>query len=139
MSKETTHPPYRIFIVDDDAFLLDMYATKFTQQGFVVTPCSGTLSALEKLRGGETPEIILADLVMPGMDGFAFLEEVQKTKLAPGALVIILSNLGQQEDIDRGFHLGATGYIIKASATPSEVVKRVLEEMEKREKAKEKV
>ncbi len=125
---------YNVFVIDDDAFLLDMYALKFSQKNFQVTSASGTLAALEKLRSGYVPDIIVVDLVMPAMDGFEFLEVVKKEELAKGALIIILSNLGQQEDIDRGLALGAAGYIIKASATPSEVVAKVLETIEKKKK-----
>ena len=132
MLKESSN--HNILIIDDDSFLLDMYALKFSQKNFSVTTASGTLGALEKLRGGLTPEIIVVDLVMPAMDGFEFLEVVRTEGLAEGALVIILSNLGQQEDIDRGLKLGASGYIIKASATPSEVVEKVLETIEKKSK-----
>lgn len=132
MVKESSN--HNILIIDDDSFLLDMYALKFSQKNFNVTTASGTLGALEKLRGGLTPEIIVVDLVMPAMDGFEFLEVVRTEGLAEGALVIILSNLGQQEDIDRGLKLGASGYIIKASATPSEVVEKVLETIEKKSK-----
>ncbi len=124
---------YSVLVIDDDAFLLDMYALKFSQKNFLVTSASGTLQALEKLRTGFVPDIIVVDLVMPAMDGFEFLEVVKKDGLAPSALIIILSNLGQQEDIDRGFALGASGYIIKASATPSEVVSKVLETIEHKE------
>ena len=130
MAQETTNGP-RVFVIDDDAFLLDMYALKFTQKDFQVTTSGGTLEALEKLRGGYIPDIIVVDLVMPAMDGFEFLETVKNESLAKGTLVIILSNLGQQEDIDRGLALGAAGYIIKASATPSEVVEKVLEVLQK--------
>lgn len=121
-----------VLVIDDDAFLLDMYALKFSQKDFHVTASSGTIDALEKLRAGYTPEIIVVDLVMPTMDGFEFLEVVRKEELGRGALIIILSNLGQQEDIDRGFALGASGFIIKASATPTEVVTKVLETIEQR-------
>lgn len=121
-----------VLVIDDDAFLLDMYALKFSQKNFQVSTASGTLEALEKLRGGYVPEIIVVDLVMPAMDGFEFLETVKNEGLAKDALVIILSNLGQQEDIDRGLKLGAAGYIIKASATPSEVVEKVVEAIESR-------
>jgi len=121
-------------IIDDDAFLLDMYALKFSQKDFIVESASGTLMALEKLRGGFVPDIIVVDLVMPAMDGFEFLETIRTEKLASDALIIILSNLGQQEDIDRGLALGASGYIIKASATPSEVVDKVLSTIESRQK-----
>ena len=129
MADETTNGP-KVFVIDDDAFLLDMYALKFAQKGFSVTTSGGTLEALEKLRAGYVPEIIVVDLVMPAMDGFEFLETVKNESLAQGALVIILSNLGQQEDIDRGLALGAAGYI-KASATPSEVVEKVQEVLQK--------
>lgn len=125
---------HKVFIIDDDAFLLDMYALKFTQKNFDVTSSSGTLEALEKLRAGYEPDIIVADLVMPAMDGFEFIETFKKEGLAKKAIVIILSNLGQQEDIDRGLALGASGYIIKASATPSEVVQKVEEVLEKAHK-----
>lgn len=131
----TQHPtPYNVFVIDDDVFLLDMYATKFSQKDFSVTSASGTIEALEKLREGFKPDVIVCDLVMPTMDGFEFLEVVKNEALASQAVIIILSNLGQQEDIDRGLALGASGYIIKASATPSEVVEKVLEVLEKQGK-----
>ena len=56
----TSHPtPYNVFVIDDDVFLLDMYATKFSQKDFSVTSASGTIEALEKLRGGFTPDVIV--------------------------------------------------------------------------------
>ena len=131
MAQDTINLP-KVFVIDDDAFLLDMYALKFTQKGFQVTTSGGTLEALEKLHAGYIPDILVADLVMPAMDGFEFLQVLQDEKLVKDALIIILSNLGQQEDIDRGLALGASGYIIKASATPSEVVEKVLEVLHKR-------
>ena len=123
---------YSVLIIDDDAFLLDMYATKFLQKDLIVTSAPGTLEALEKLRAGFAPDVMVVDLVMPAMDGFEFLEVVKNEGLAKHTVIIILSNLGQQEDIDRGLALGASGYIIKASATPSEVVEKVLEVLEKK-------
>jgi two-component system chemotaxis response regulator CheY len=122
---------HRVWIIDDDAFLLEMYALKFTQKGFEVTTSSSASEALEKMRAGEPVEIILVDLVMPSMDGFTFLEQLQKDHFAEKALTIALSNLGQEEDIARVQALGAVGFIVKASATPSEVVDRVLTVVEK--------
>jgi DNA-binding response OmpR family regulator len=118
---------YNIFIVDDDKFLLDMYSMKFTERDFSVEIAFGSTEALEKLQGGYKPDIILLDIVMPTMDGFEFLREVKQKNLVDGAVIIILSNLGQQEDIEKGSSLGADGYIIKASSTPTEVVNKVLE------------
>lgn len=122
---------YSILIIDDDAFLIDMYALKFTQQGFEVVTAPGTLQAIEMLETGIDPDIVLVDIVMPTMDGFEFLARIKEDKLADRAMKIVLSNLGQQEDIDRGIALGAIGYIVKASATPSEVVSKVEELIEK--------
>lgn len=116
----------KILLVDDDKFLLDMYSTKFGEAGFNVTAVSSAQEALSALQGGLTPDICLLDIIMPTMDGFQLLQEMKEKKLCgDNAVCVILSNLGQQEDIDRGMSLGADGYIVKASATPSEVVTKV--------------
>ena len=116
----------KILLVDDDKFLLDMYSTKFGEAGFEVNAVPSAQEALTALQGGFTPDICLLDIIMPTMDGFQLLQEMKEKKLCgEKAVCVILSNLGQQEDIDRGMKLGADGYIIKASATPSEVVAKV--------------
>ena len=117
--------PKKIFIVDDDSFLLDMYALKFSQANYDVTTALGALPALEKLRGGFVPDIILTDLVMPVVDGFEFLEKMRTESLAPNASHIVLSNRGQDADIAHAKELGAAGFIVKASTTPSEVITQV--------------
>lgn len=123
-----------IFIVDDDKFLLDMYAMKFTETGFTVRTAPNATEALAALagEGNDEPSILLTDLVMPGMDGFEFLAEIKKKKLIPNTALVVLSNLGQKEDIDKGLALGIDGYIIKASCTPTEVTKKVAEILAKR-------
>ncbi|OHB18658.1 MAG: hypothetical protein A2749_01180 [Parcubacteria group bacterium RIFCSPHIGHO2_01_FULL_45_26] len=115
-----------VLIVEDDKFLLDMYVLKFNERVFTVSTAFSGPEALDKL-GKEkiNPDLILLDLVMPGMGGFEVLEKIKKEKLAPNATIVILSNLGQKEDVDKGVALGADGYIVKASATPTEVVNRV--------------
>ena len=69
--------------------------------------------------------MILLDIVMPVIDGFEFLRVIAKENLKKKATIVILSNLGQKEDIDKGMALGASDYIVKANSTPSEVVKKV--------------
>mgnify|MGYP001588813649 CR=1 FL=1 len=115
----------KIMIVDDDNFLLDMYALKFSESGYEVIPSSGSEDALSKLREGLSPDIMLLDIVMPKMDGFELMKVINKEKLASGSVKIVLSNRGQPADIETGNTLGASGYVVKASATPSEVVKKV--------------
>ena len=117
----------KIFIVDDDEFLLDMYSVKFRENDFEVETASNNSEALDKINAGLTPDVILLDLVMPGLDGFEFMKKIKEKKLIPRSLIIILTNLGEKEDVDKGMKMGANDYIIKAHYTPSEVVKKVKE------------
>jgi CheY-like chemotaxis protein len=117
--------PIKIFIVDDDNFLLDMYALKFSQSGFEVDTALGSMAALEKIQNGVNPDVLLLDIVMPVMDGFELLEKMKAENLIPNTKKIVLSNRGQQSDVDKGNELGVTGYIIKANSTPSEVITKV--------------
>ena len=123
---EETKQIKKIFIVDDDKFLLDMYSSKFAGKGFEVEHTLGSADALDKLRAGATPDVILLDIVMPGMDGFELLTTIKTESLAPGAKVLMFSSLGQEADIEKSRTLGANGYVIKALTTPSEVVERVM-------------
>lgn len=122
----TAKKRYSILLVDDDKFLLDMYSLKFKDGGCDVEAISDSAAALDKLRKGFSPNIILLDVVMPGMSGFELLEAVQKENLAKGSVIVMLSNQGLQEDIDKGMKFGASGYIIKASSIPSEVLQKTL-------------
>ena len=114
----------KILLVDDDDFLLDMYSTKFKEEGFEVDIASSGEEALTKLRKNSYP-VVLLDIVMPGLDGFEVLSRIKKENLAQESVIIVLSNLGQKEDIERGLELGAKDYVIKAHFTPHEVVDKI--------------
>ncbi|OJI09565.1 MAG: response regulator [Candidatus Vogelbacteria bacterium CG10_big_fil_rev_8_21_14_0_10_49_38] len=118
---------YSILIVDDDKFLVDMYSLKFTESGFTVETAENGPAALTKIDAGLKPDIFLVDIVMPEMDGFELVQHIIERQGDKKPSIIILSNLGQKEDVEKGLSLGADGYIVKASATPSEVVAKVLE------------
>ena len=115
----------KIFLVDDDQFLLNMYTIKFTNSGFEVESATTGQAALQKLRDGFSPDAVLFDIVMPSMDGLELLSHVKEEKLATGARFIALTNQGQSADIERGKNIGVDGYIVKASAIPSEIVNEV--------------
>lgn len=119
---------YRIYLIDDDRFLLDLYAVKFKNAGHEVSVFGSGEDLLTALRKGDTapPDVILLDLIMPGMGGFGALEVIRKESLAQGTKIIILSNQGQDSDIEKAKQLSADGYIIKASAIPSEVFAETL-------------
>ena len=114
---------YHVYLVDDDRFLLDLYSVKFKNAGHEVNVFGGGEELLAALRkeGAPTPDAILLDVIMPGVTGFETLEAIRKEGLAKGSKVIFLSNQGQEADIDKARQLSADGYIIKASAIPSEV------------------
>ncbi len=124
----------KILIVDDDSFLLDMYALKFSQNNFEVYTAVSGVQAVEKLKGGLNPVIILLDIIMPEMDGFEMLEKMRNEKISTDSIKIILSNKSQQADIDRGNSYGVAGYIIKANSTPVEVINQVKSILEKNSK-----
>ena len=114
---------YHIYLVDDDRFLLDLYSVKFRNGGQDVTVFSSGKDLLAALQKPDAlqPDAILFDIIMPGMTGFETLEAVHKGELAKNAKMIFLSNQGQTSDIENAKKLNADGYIVKASAIPSEV------------------
>jgi CheY-like chemotaxis protein len=118
---------YSILIVDDDKFLVDMYTIKFVEKGFTVETAASGVEALQKVDGGLVPDIFLVDIVMPTMDGFELIQHLIQRQKEKRSSIIVLSNLGQKEDVEKGLALGADGYIVKASATPTEVVEKVIE------------
>ena len=118
--------PFKILIVDDDKFLLNMYSIKFQKEHFDVTTAVNGKDALDKLRGGFLPDAIILDIVMPVMGGLETLQNIRKENLAKTSVVIILSNQGQSSDIEKAKELGINGYIVKATTIPSEVVSEVL-------------
>lgn len=116
----------KVLIVDDDKFLLNMYSIKFSKNGFEVQTGVGGADALKIIHDGYTPDVILLDLVMPGMDGLELLTKIKAENLAPKATVIMLTNQGQPSDIKRAEDIGVAGYIVKATTIPSEVVDEVV-------------
>jgi two-component system phosphate regulon response regulator PhoB len=122
MSEQTTK---QILFVDDDSFLLDMYALKFSKAGYEVKTCDSSEVALKLLRDGFSPNIMLIDVVMPGIDGLELAATIQKEKLAPGAVIIMLTNQSAPEDIAKARKANVDGYIVKATTIPSEVVGEV--------------
>ena len=128
MNLEKQTKQKKILIIDDDKFLLDMYTLKFKEKGFDVNSILWAQEALSVLEGKQfEPDVVLVDLVMPGIDGFEFLQIVRDKKLLEHGKAIVLSNLGEAQDIEKAKSLGAVGYIIKANNTPSEVVNQVVD------------
>jgi two-component system chemotaxis response regulator CheY len=115
----------KVLLVDDDSFLLNMYSLKFEKNGYEVTSALSGQDAINKLKDGLKPDILIFDVIMPGMDGIELLSTVRSQHLADQAKCLILSNQGESVDIDRAKQIGIDGYVVKATAIPSEVVKVV--------------
>jgi DNA-binding response OmpR family regulator len=117
--------PKKALFVDDDKFLLDMYALKFSKSGYEVKTADSMEAGLKVLRDGFAPDVMMVDIVMPGPDGLEFMSAVRKEKLAAKSAVIMLTNQGSSDDIARAKKLNVDGYIVKATSIPSEVLAEV--------------
>ena len=115
----------KLLLVDDDAFLRDMYAIKFTEAGYQVAVADGPMAALLEIKQHQDFDIVLLDMIMPGMSGTELIKAIKEQFPESKAKCIVLSNQGQDEDIHEAKDAGAVGYIIKAEAIPSDVVKKV--------------
>ncbi len=115
----------KLLLIDDDAFLRDMYATKFSQSGYEVLSADGSVAGLAEIKKHPDVDVILLDMIMPGMSGVELIKKIKADFPDVKAKCIVLSNQGQSEDIDEAKEAGAVGYIIKAEAVPSDVLKKV--------------
>lgn len=115
----------KILLIDDDAFLRDMYAVKFGEEGYEVVVAQNGAQALTVLKENDDIGIILLDMIMPGMSGLDVLKNIQDLELKNKPQCIILSNQSESTDISEAKKAGAIGYIVKAEMIPSDVVKEV--------------
>lgn len=114
----------KILIVEDDSFIVKAYQIRFERDNFDVFAVMTGTDALAYLDRAPV-DIVLLDLMLPGVSGFDVLAAIRKNTAWKNVPVIILSNLGQAEDIQRGKELGATDYIVKANARINEVAEKI--------------
>ena len=115
-----------ILFVEDDVFLCEILNGLLRKAGFNVTLASDGSQAIARLKEF-VPDIVLLDLILPNIGGFAVLKQIKADERTASVPVIILSNLGSQDDIQRGFHLGASAYLIKSSSVPEEIIAKIKE------------
>lgn len=117
---------HRVLIVEDDQFLRELLDRKLKSEGFAVETAIEGESALTKVKTFK-PEIVLLDVILPGVDGFSILEQLKADPALVGIPVVMLTNLGQKDDVEKGMKLGAVGYLVKAHFTPGDIVVKVKE------------
>ncbi len=116
--------PQTILVVEDDKFLRELISQKLVKEGYNVVQAIDGEEGVKKAKE-EKPDIILLDLILPGIDGFEVLSRIKAEANLVAIPVIILSNLGQKEDIEKGLKLGANDYLIKAHFTPGEIIEKI--------------
>lgn len=110
----------KILIVEDDKILSNAYKITLERAKHTVSTAYNGRDALDIAKAFK-PDIILLDILMPEMTGIEFLEQYDLTRKHPDVKVIILSNIGQNDEAQRALHLGAYKYIVKAHATPDDL------------------
>lgn len=114
----------RILLVEDDPLIIKIYSSRLEQEGFKVDIASKGGEVVEKLKE-QRYDLVLLDLVMPELTGFEILQKIKKDDKISSVKVLVLSNLGEKENISKASRLGAVDYLVKAHYTPSEVVEAV--------------
>lgn len=114
----------KILLIEDDKFLRELIIQKLGKEGYDVSEAPEGESGLLKIKE-ERPDLVLLDLILPGIDGFEVLSRMKKDAELVSIPVIILSNLGQKDDVQKGMDLGAEDYLIKAHFTPGEIVEKI--------------
>lgn len=123
----------KVLMLDDERFLLEIYKVAFEKRGYDVALYGSSWDALNALRAGYEPDVILFDVTMPESDsGFQFIETVKQEGLAKHALKIALTNEGREAAHARLLELGADAHLIKAQFIPSEIVIQVSAMLEKK-------
>jgi DNA-binding response OmpR family regulator len=124
-----------ILVVEDTELLRRIYTDKLEQEGYHVVQASDGRECLATLRSQDV-DLVLLDLVMPHLSGLDALKSIKRNPRTKDVPVVILSNLGQEADVERGMALGARDYLVKNSAKPADVsvmIRRTLDHLEPRQ------
>ena len=114
----------KLLVVEDDFFLIKVFQSKLEEQGYEVRIAADGVLAIDALEQF-IPDLLLLDLVMPRKDGFEVLAEMQKNKKWAKIPVIVLTNLGQESDVERVKKLGVKDYLVKADIPIHEVIEKI--------------
>ncbi|MFA6228469.1 MAG: response regulator [Patescibacteria group bacterium] len=111
----------KVLLVEDDAMIVDMYKLRLEEEGYEVIITDKGSQAIE-LAKTDDPDIILLDIILPEVDGFSILSSLKSEAATKKIPTIIMTNLGQESDQEKGQQLGAEEYFVKAQHTPADVI-----------------
>ncbi len=115
----------KILIIEDDPYIVRAYTLKLAKEGIAAEAVNDGETAVDFLKKNKPPDLIILDLMLPRQSGFDVLKEIKQSDLWKDIPVIILSNLGSEEDKEKGKKLGASDYITKADAGIEEVIAKI--------------
>src|SRR4030042_2239731 len=120
----TANNAIKILLIEDDPFLCSMYSSKFEIEGFTVLSADNGENGLDTAKR-EMPNLILLDIMLPRLDGFEVLKRLKSDALTANIPVIMLTNLNQKDEYEKGRSLGAVDFLVKAHYLPTEVVEKI--------------
>ncbi|HHE76814.1 MAG TPA: response regulator, partial [Candidatus Parcubacteria bacterium] len=110
--------------IEHDKFLRELISKKLSDAGYEVLEAIDGEEGIKRVKESK-PDLVLLDLILPGIDGFEVLSQIKQDPLFSDLPVIILSNLGQKEDVEKGLKLGAVDFLVKAHFTPGEIIEKI--------------
>ena len=114
----------KILLIEDDQFLSKILLVKLKRAGFDVFLAVDGEEGIKKAKEIK-PNLILLNLILPKLNGFEVLSEIKKTPVLKKIPVVVLSNLGQKSDVEKGLRMGAKDYLIETNLSLSEIVEKV--------------
>lgn len=114
----------RIILVEDDQFLANIYTAKLKEAGFEVEVVGDGNSVIARIKE-KKPDLLLLDIILPHLDGWEVIKQVKKTEELSDLKIVILSSLGQKNEVEKGLKLGAVKYFIRSHYTPAEIVEEI--------------
>lgn len=114
----------KIVLVEDDQFLGGLIAEKLAKEGYAVVRALDGSEGLQKTQA-ERPDLVLLDILLPGVNGFEVIQKLKEDPQTHRIPVVMLTNLGQKEEVEKAMALGAADYLIKAHFTPGEIIEKV--------------
>ncbi|TSC96254.1 MAG: response regulator with CheY-like receiver domain and winged-helix DNA-binding domain [Parcubacteria group bacterium Athens1014_26] len=121
----------KILLIEDDPFLSSLLKNRFEKQGFIITQAKNGDDAIKLLKSGDIPDLILLDLILPGKSGFEVLKIIKTDPQVARLPVLVISNLGQESDVQKGKELGAVDYVVKSRVPIDFLVDRAKEILKK--------
>lgn len=114
----------KILIIEDDKFLRELIGQKLNKEGYEIFEAVDGEEGIKKAKK-KKPHLVLLDLILPGINGFEVLNKMKQNTVLSQIPIIILSNLGHKDDVEKGLKMGADDYLIKAHFTPAQIIEKV--------------